>query len=221
MKRLSSFFRFVLPVILLFLLVNACDKDDINNSPVIGGDTDFAENQVGSISKLYVSGGSQEAQLKVIDNQGGIVTVEASFTIPTQYRSTVEDLGETYYGSKTKFIDAQGKFKTNFKVKNSSEGIAFFDPADRQVVAMKYDAKVGDKWSFTKANGKKLNFNVPYKSTTDDFDYSFFKIKVVKVEQAFNEPGISKIVYIGNHKFGLVGIEFHLEDGTVIKTSRI
>ena len=173
MKKVKSIFRFVLPVIIIFLLVSACDKEDINSSKSIGGTTDFGENQVGSTSKLYGSDNAPEALLKVIDNQGGIITVEASFTIPEKYKKTVENLGETFYGNKTKFIDSQGKFKTTLKVKNSSEGIAFYDPADRQVVAMKYDAKVGEKWSFTKANGKKLNFNVPYKSTTDDFDYSF------------------------------------------------
>ena len=219
MKKVK--FILALPVLGLFLSVNGCDQDGIKKNPTIGGNTDFAENQVGSTSKLNVSGDDSEAQLKVIDNQGGVITVEATFTIPAKYKSTIENLGETFYGSKTKFIDSQGKFKSSFKVKNSSEGIAFYDPKDRQVVAMKYDSKVGDKWSFDKANGEKIDFEVSYKSETDDFSYAFFDIKVVKVEQIFHEPGITKIVYIGNHKFGLVGIEFYLEDGTIIKTSRI
>ncbi len=221
MKNIKFFLTGMSLLLVTLTSINGCDNDDIKKNLTIGGTTDYAENQVGSTSKLLLSGENKEAQLKVIDNQGGVITVEATFTIPAEYKTTIENLGETFYGSKTKFIDNQGKFKTSFKVMNSSEGIAFYDPKDRQVVAMKYDAKVGEKWSFDKANGEKIDFNVSYKSETDDYSYSFFNIKVVKVEQIFHEPGITKIVYIGNHKFGLVGIEFHLEDGTVIKTSRI
>ena len=221
MKKVKLVSGLVLSAFILLLSAYGCDPEDIKKNPTIGGNTDFAENQVGSTSKLNVSGDDLEAQLKVIDNQGGVITVEATFTIPAKYKSTIENLGETFYGSKTKFIDSQGKFKSSFKVKNSSEGIAFYDPKDRQVVAMKYDTKVGEKWSFDKANGEKIDFKVTHKSDTDDFQYSFFNIKVVKVEQIFHEPGITKIVYIGNHKFGLVGIEFYLEDGTIIRTSRI
>jgi hypothetical protein len=194
---------------------------NIKNSPTIGGNTDFVENQVGKTSTLSGEGLPSDVELKVIDNQSGVITMEAICPVSSKYKQFLENLGSTYFCDKTKFVDSQGNFKTSIKLINSSEGIAFIDPDNRQVVAMKYDAKKGDSWSYKYNGTEKIDFKVSYKSETDDYRYVFFNIKVVKVEQIFHEPGITKIVYIGNHKFGLVGIEFYLEDGTVIKTSRV
>jgi len=221
MKKVILFSGLGLTILGLLLSVQGCDNNDIKNSPTIGGNTDFAENQVGSISKLRGEGLPSDVELKVVDNQSGVILIEAKCPVSNNYKQLLENLGSTYFSDQTKFVDSQGNFKTSIKLFNSSEGMAFIDPDNRQVVAMKYDAKKGDSWSYKYNGTEKIDFKVSYKSETDDYSYVFFNIKVVKVEQIFHEPGISKIVYIGNHKFGLVGIEFYLEDGTVIQTSRI
>lgn len=229
MKTVKLFLRMILPLICFAMLVNACEKEGESNNMTIGGDTNFAENQVGATSKgiTTINGNSAaDAQIKVVENSNGITTFEVTATLSNDFKGKIANLGNAFYGGnfdnhKSKFLDSNNNLKTKIKVINSSEGIAFINPNGKQVVVMKYDVKVGDKWSHTKIDGNKVDFEVKHKSTTDDYSYAFFNIKVVKVEQKYQQPGYSKIVYIGNHKFGLVGIEIYLEDGTVIKSSRI
>jgi hypothetical protein len=39
-------------------------------------------------------------------------------------------------------------------------------------------------------------------------------IKTIDVEQDSRIPGVSKLIYFTNHKFGIVGVRAKLEDGT-------
>lgn len=229
MKKLNLFSGFILPIIVIFLLVTSCDPD-VKMNMKIGGDTDFVENQVGATSTGYVNidGTDISNQIKttVVENTNGIVSVKFTGKIPTQYSTMIDDFGTTYYEdkyneNKPKYVDANGNVDVTVKLINSSEGLAYISPTGKQFVVMKYDAKVGDKWGYTKKSGNTTNFEVTEKSTTDDYNYVFFNIKVVKVEQTVEEPGFSKIVYIGNHKFGLVGIEVYVEDGTILKLKKI
>lgn len=229
MKTVKLFLKTILPLICFTMLVNSCEKEGESNNMTIGGSTDFAENQVGATAKgiTTINGSSiGDAQIKVVESSKGITTFEIAATLTNDLKGKITNLGNAFYGGnfdkyKSKFLDTNGNFKTKIKVKNSSEGVAFINPNGKQVVVMKYDVKVGDKWSHTKIDGKKVDFEVKHKSTTDDYSYAFYNIKVVKVEQKFQQPGYSKIVYIGNHKYGLVGIEIYLEDGTVIKSTKI
>ena len=53
------------------------------------------------------------------------------------------------------------------------------------------------------------------KSTTDDYSCGFFDIKAIKVEETGrNLPGVSKIEFIANHRWGMVGVKIYFEDGT-------
>lgn len=229
MKTVQLFLRTILPLICFAMLVNSCEKEGEGKNMTIGGDTNFAENQVGATSTgiTTINGNSvADAQIKAVANSNGITTFEINATLSNDFKGKITNLGNAFYGGnfdnhKSKFLDSSGNLNTKIKVINSSEGVAFINPNGKQVVLMKYDAKVGDKWSHTKIDGNKVDFEVKHKSTTDDYSYAFFNIKVVKVEQKYQQPGYSKIVYIGNHKFGLVGIEIYLEDGTVIKSTKI
>jgi len=77
-----------------------------------------------------------------------------------------------------------------------------------------YDAKVGDKFSAT-VGGITLENEVIEKSTDDDFFWGGMLIKVITVKYKNPTPGVSSIEHIYNHKFGLVSISIHFEDGTV------
>jgi len=228
MKKVKLFLGFILPIIVIALLVISCDPD-VKANMKIGGDTDYAENQVGATSTatINVDGTSigNQIQTTVVGNTDGVVSVKFTGKIPTQYTQLIEDFGNTYYKekyikNKPQYVDANGNVNMTVKLLNSSEGVAYISPTDKQFVVMKYDVQVGNKWEYTKNSGKVTKFEVTQKSTTDDYPYGFFDIKVVKVEQTVEEPGFSKIVYIGNHKFGLVGIEINIEDGTIIRLVR-
>ncbi|MBN8573221.1 MAG: hypothetical protein J0M05_04860 [Candidatus Kapabacteria bacterium] len=82
---------------------------------------------------------------------------------------------------------------------------------------VKYSAIVGDKYEFTDNDNVKITRQVVYKSTTDDYDIVFWKIKVLKVEETKDDPIVEKIVYVANHKFGLVGVMVHFKNGAIAK----
>jgi hypothetical protein len=54
-------------------------------------------------------------------------------------------------------------------------------------------------------------------SSTDDYFWNWMYIKTVTVEQDSRIPGVARIVYNANHKFGLVGVDIYMEDGSVVK----
>lgn len=81
---------------------------------------------------------------------------------------------------------------------------------------VKYDSEVGDKYVATR-NGKTITREVSYKSTSDDYELAFWKIKVIKVKETGNGlPGISTIEYVANHKWGVVGVDVTFEDGSTL-----
>lgn len=77
-----------------------------------------------------------------------------------------------------------------------------------------FDAKEGDTYSL-KHNGKNLVRKVTKVSKEDDYEWAFFKIKTTHVQETGRGiPGVSKIEFIGNHKWGMVGLKLYFEDGT-------
>ncbi|SHJ35856.1 hypothetical protein SAMN05444280_11758 [Tangfeifania diversioriginum] len=79
---------------------------------------------------------------------------------------------------------------------------------------MDYDAKEGDTYSL-KHNGKKLERKVSKVSKEDVYEWGFFLIKTIHVQETGRGiPGVSKIEFIGIHKWGMVGLKVYFEDGT-------
>ena len=98
------------------------------------------------------------------------------------------------------------------KVKFTDKGIENKYPF-YQGILVKFNAKVGDTYPVKDSDTER---KVIYKSTTDDFDYAFYKIKVIEVEHEINFHGLKKINYWVNHKFGLVKVQFELDNGETI-----
>lgn len=228
MKTLKNLFRIIVPAFLL-LLVSACDTEGTGKKMTIGGDTDYVENQVGATAKgvTTLDGASiADIQSKVVENSGGMTTFETTIPVPPTLQGKEQLLGDQFVmellgQSVTSYMESGNKVKLRIKAINSSEGFALINSTGKQVVIMKYDANEGDKWSHKREDGKTVEFKVTHHSTTDDYRYGLFNIKVVKVEHLSIQPGYSKVVFIGNHKFGLVGIELYLEDGSVIKSTKM
>lgn len=226
MKTFKQLFKVLLSVIFGLLLLSSCEKSE-GSSPSIGGDSNLDQNQVGNTETRTIKlGGSPRinSTLKVVDNSNGIITADISFPVPSSFTDAFNNIGNGLYGAdfsekKSTSVDSNGNFNLRIKYKNTSEGVALVNSMGKQAVIMKYDTKVGDKWSYKKKSGKTVNYKVVKKSETDDYDFGFFNIKVVQVERTSNEPGVNKVVYTGNHKFGLVNVEFYLDDGSTIEIS--
>jgi hypothetical protein len=99
---------------------------------------------------------------------------------------------------------------SGLKVKVTKEGIESKIPSFPGII-VKYDSKVGDKYPVS--NG--VEREVISKSNLDEYPYGYYLIKVMKVEESPSViPGVSKMVYVANHKFGIVGLEVTFSDNT-------
>ena len=192
---------------LAFLFLVACNDDESYNK--LGGSTDLETNQVGY---SYTLRGTLEGvslgtgfNATVVENSDGIVEIQLEGEIASQY---VSQIPSTYVGSNGE-VNVTGKFI------NSTEGVGYVNANGDQSILVKYNAKVGDKWSYTTLGGKTLNREVISKSTEDDYYWGGMLIKVIEVEQNLPYPGFNKVVYSANHKFGIVGAVVTMEDGSV------
>jgi hypothetical protein len=117
--------------------------------------------------------------------------------------------------------DGNGNVNTEVKFKATSEGIQEFynsgGDLSKPFTIIKYDWGVGEKWEFTKANGTKLTREITEKTGKDDFPMGFMFIKTTLIEQNSDIDGVKKIYFRANHRFGLVYVEYELDDGTRIK----
>jgi len=100
-------------------------------------------------------------------------------------------------------------------VKFTKDGIAgVYD--EGELVLVRYDAEVGEEYSLTIA-GQNIKNKVVKRSSDDDFFWSGFWIKVVKVESTGHTlPGVDKVIYYANHKFGMVGVDLKKSNGTMV-----
>lgn len=113
------------------------------------------------------------------------------------------------------------KIKAEVKVKVTDQGIQEFMSSkgdlSKPFTVIKYNMNVGDNWSFTDSKGVTTRRTVTYHSSTDDYPVGFWNLKVYKTESVVdNDPVLQKIVYVTNHKFGLVGIHLFTKTGKEI-----
>lgn len=216
MKRLIY-----LAVVLLFVTAS-CEDLGIGggNDSTLKGNTDIPVNTVGnefstigfSVNGVWVD---FDPQMVITKSEDGVNTIK--ITADLSKNSTLQKLNNLIPAS---LKDAQGNVNFEMKVKVTDEGWLDYSNADQEpCVLVKYDDKVGDKYSVTTSSGTKIEREITYKSTDDDYAYGFMDIKVMKVEQETSFPGIQKYVMYFNHKFGFVGFEVVAEDGTTLKTS--
>jgi hypothetical protein len=102
---------------------------------------------------------------------------------------------------------------TGFKIKQTVEGIECQNSMGPGIV-VRYASNVGDTYPVGSTGRTRT---VVSKSTTDDYYYGFYLIKVIKVEEPMlklKSGGLSKVTYWANHKFGLVGVKYDFADGS-------
>jgi len=192
------------------LVMTACEKsNDGDSSGTLGGNTDVPMNDVGNIFSGTVLFGDSYFNVDgaVTESADGIITVDIAGALPDDF-----PLASLIPAS---YKDVSGNLDTEMKFKNTSAGILDYTNSDgKPLVLVKYDCSVGDQYMLEKSDGNTITRTVTAKSSTDDYPYGFYLIKTITVEQDSRIPGVDKIIYNANHKFGLVGIEIMMEDGT-------
>ena len=191
----------------------ACGEDEAPND--LGGDPDTPLGQVGNqftTGSVTIGGVSYDfnATATVTANDNGIVTMTvvadlSSDPVFSTYDALIPD----------ELKNADGVIETQFEMKMTTEGIQdTFNLDEEMHTVVKYDAAVGDTYKLTKSDGNTITRTVTARSDEDDFPYGFYQIKTITVEQDSRIPGIEKIVYRANHKFGIVYVEIFAEDGS-------
>ena len=152
---------------------------------------------------LGVSGAS--AVVTATENGVATLSGEATITNPT-ILNVVSNIPEfKVTGNK---ITISG-----LKVKITTDGIESKIPGYPGIL-VKYDSQVGDTYDA----GSGVKRKVTAKSTTDDYPWGMMFIKIIKVEESPSLiPGVKKMIYYSNHRFGLVGLEVTFEDNTEYK----
>lgn len=215
MKKLTYLAAFLL------FVTTSCEDLGIGggNDSTLKGKTDIPINTVGnefstigfSVNGTWVD---FDPQMVITKSENGVNTIK--ITADLKSNPTLSKLNNLIPAN---LKDAQGKVNFELKVKVTDEGWLDYSNTDQEpCVLVKYDGKVGDKYSVTTSSGTKIEREITYKSTNDDYAYGFMDIKVIKVEQETSFPGIQKYVMYFNHKFGFVGFEVIAEDGTTLNT---
>jgi hypothetical protein len=198
----------------LLLLVSSCCLFDFNKgsgSNTLTGSSEIAINTVGNDFKPSIRIGNSylntKSSITIKSVENGIATVNFKTELPKD-----EPLLE---GIKPKYKDANGNLDCVGTYKFTDEGIMDYNnPGHEPFVLVKYDGKVGDKYTLEKDDGTVITREIVRKSTEDDFYWGGMIIKTTDVEQDSRIPGIEKLVYYTNHKFGLVAVQAVMEDGS-------
>ena len=198
----------IILISLLFLI--SCNKDEI-------GDLEGKQSQFGTVGNEILTKAGQlgitDADVYVSKLENGISTftcsgstsnsryIELLKVIPSElFPGTIEITGETV------------KATINVKITDNGSQLIFNDGSKLNIV--KYDAKVGDKYT-TKVGKYTLESEVIEKSTEDDYMWGGMYIKIIRVKSKSLVPGVSHVEHVYNHKFGFVGVSVHFEDGSV------
>lgn len=224
----------------------ACDGTSATGPNDLGGDANLELTRVGGVFATYVGTQSYNPVFDrlhdsavITRNDNGIVTTHVEATFDSVFLATLDTiLGTSAFPEATKlaFLDRylkkfnatldttdKEKMKLVFdlKLKVTSEGIQEYVSSGGDLshphTIVKYGWSVGDRNEFTNADGVKVTRTVTHKSTTDDYGIGFLLIKVIKVEQTQEDPLFTKITYIANHKFGLVGVVITTRQGEELR----
>jgi hypothetical protein len=191
-------------ILLLVTLLLSCEKYGYfavglggSQSPIGEVGTEF------SFSNPY---GVSDPTATVTDLEGGVSAIDYSVRITdsklltlASYITVANLSGNTLSGQ--------------VKAKFTSEGIETQHKSGKFTL-VKYNAKVGDKYTL-KTDDSTITREVVSVSNDDDYYWGGMLIKTIQVEETgHSTPGVTKIKYVLNHKFGLVSAYIYLVDGS-------
>lgn len=206
----------ILFIVVISFISASCEKlfPKKEDDGTLNGNTDIPLNRTGNTFTSTVSANGSFSNVtstaSITKNDGGVASVRVKANL-----KSAPELGFIKNLIPAKYFDSQGNLDVEGKVKVTDEGFLDYTNADgKPFVMVRYDCNVGDTYTLQKADGKTITRTVTQKSTTDDFPYGMLLIKTITVEQDSRIPGIKKIVYKFNHKFGIVYAEAIAQDGS-------
>lgn len=202
----------LLLVVVMFIMTS-CDWLNFGkkseDSSSISGSTNIPINTVGNTfaNSVRVGTSSYTGSISITNVTDGVATVQFKAPIPSNF--------PILQGINPKYKDASGNFVFEGKFKETDEGILDYNNKNHDpFVLVRYDASVGDKYTLEKSDGTTIVREVVRKSTTDDYYWNGMMIKTIDVDVKVNVPGIKKVTYFTNHKFGMVAVMVEMDDGS-------
>jgi len=212
MKKVVHFAKHLMP--LFGFLVMSCGTDGNSSSGTDPLDGEMSVmGEPGNIFDVPGFSGTSERIAEVISREGNVSLIRASAKVTNpNLLSIVQDLD-------VEGLQVNGDRVTyELKARITSKGIQNVShDQSKSLTLVDYDAKVGDSYKGKISFGE-VTRNVTKVSSEDDFLWGFMYIKTIEVEERNQIPGVSKVVYYTNHRFGLVGADVYYEDGSKMMT---
>lgn len=188
--------------LLSFLLIALISCDE--STAELGGDqSEFGEIGVWATSNNLPSilrGGTAE----ITDLENGVSVLSLSVDFSDTEIETIQQRLPNF--------DGRSDFDAKYRI--TTEGVQSVYDDGTSYTLVKYDAKVGDKYTL-KRDGQNLVREVTQKSTEDDYYWNGWLLKTITVKETGRAvPGLSETELVFNHKFGLVGYTLKFEDGS-------
>lgn len=198
MKKLLS------TLFILTIIFCGCEKG--SDLTISGSQSALGEEGVIISSSSVTTAGISGFSATVTSLSDGVSSINAQVNITN---ATIKQIlanvpGVTISGNS---VSASG-VEVKFTDKGIENKFPFF-----QGVLVKYDSNVGDTYPVKDSETVR---KVIQKSTTDDFPYGFYNIKVVGVQHDINFNGLKTVKYWTNHKFGVVKVQCTLVNGDII-----
>lgn len=198
----------IMIVVLVVMTTSSCNIFDGGSKSTgtepIGGDL-IEMGAVGNTFTTPING-----TFEIIAREGDISTLQATATISNPAHLSI--LGQIQSPN----VQVNGNQVTvRERLRITSKGIQnVSQDGNKQITLVEYGAKKGDKYRVKGERGT-VERNVTRVSSEDDYFWGWMYIKTIQIEEKTNYlPGISKVVYYANHRFGLVGVDIHFEDGS-------
>lgn len=234
--------HFLVTLCLLLVSLSTCkDNTGVNDPNYLGGDTDIPltkpGNKVGAYLKIDNVGINTQDSLYIASNNNGVVitrgwikinaedlrkldTTFGTTAIPLSFKyaliASVLGPGAVIDTSKPDEI----KISIELKSKITSAGIQDYRYSggneSKPFTLVKYEDPVGSVYSFTDSTGRVIQRTVSYKADKEDWGLGFLMVKSIRVDETVTDnPAYSKLTYITNHKFGMIGTLVTMKNGKV------
>ncbi|TVQ04652.1 MAG: hypothetical protein EA359_05785 [Balneolaceae bacterium] len=203
----------IISIIVMFAVFGIISCDTVgggsgssSTNPIGGNPTPIGE--VGNTFTVPAIPGTSDRSFRVVEQDGATSVIQFSATVTNpallqvaNYRQSFSVNGNEVSGS--------------MKFRITSKGVQSFTSDGKPFTLVEYDAKKGDKYTLKRSGKPDLVRRVVHKSTDNDFYWGFMNIRTIQVEETgIASPGVSKIKYYFNHRFGLVGMDVFFEDGS-------
>ena len=178
-------------VAVVLLALTSCDD---STSELKGDQSEFGEIGV-KITSINAPAILQGATAEITDLEDGVSVLTLTADFSDEDIETIQQRLPGYDGVST--------FDAKYRI--TSEGVQSVYDDGTSFTLVKYDAKVGDKYTL-KRNGQNLVREVVQKSEEDDYYWNGLLLKTITVKETGRAiPGFSNAKLVFNHRFGRVG----------------